>query len=77
MGWNHPGFAGSSGKPFPEQEQEAIDAIMQYATFRLGFPENKIILFAWSIGGYTAAFAAMNYPRVKAVILGQFNQEFY
>ena len=70
MGWNHPGFCGSSGKPFPEQEQQAIDAVMQYATFRLGFPEDKIILFAWSIGGYTASFAALNYPRVKAVILG-------
>jgi len=69
MGWNHPGFGGSTGKPFPDQEQEAIDAVMQYATFRLGFPQEKIILFAWSIGGYTASFAALNYPRVKAVIL--------
>jgi len=69
LGWNHPGFAGSNGTPFPDQEQHAIDAVMQYATFRLGFPEEKIILFAWSIGGYTASFAAMNYPRVRAVVL--------
>merc|ERR1719334_2067755 len=69
LGWNHPGFAGSNGTPFPAQEQEAIDAVMQYATHRLGFPEEKIILFAWSIGGYTTAFAALNYSRVRGVIL--------
>jgi len=69
LGWNHPGFAGSSGTPFPAQEQEAIDAVMQYATHRLGFPEEKIILFAWSIGGYTTGFAALNYSRVRGVIL--------
>ena len=71
LGWNHPGFAGSSGTPFPAQEQHAIDAVMQYATHRLGFPEDKIILFAWSIGGYTTAFAALNYSRVRGVILGE------
>jgi hypothetical protein len=25
IGWNHPGFAGSSGTPFPEEEQNAVD----------------------------------------------------
>lgn len=69
LGWNHPGFAGSNGTPFPDQEQHAIDAVLQYATYRLGFPEEKIILFAWSIGGYTTSFAAMNFPRARAVIL--------
>ena len=44
---------------------------MQYATHRLGFKEDKIILFAWSIGGYSAAFAALNYPNVRAVVLGE------
>nr|KAG5712462.1 hypothetical protein BaRGS_011436 [Batillaria attramentaria] len=29
----------------------------------------RIILFAWSIGGYSASWAAMNYPDVKFVIL--------
>jgi len=69
LGWNHPGFSGSSGTPFPDQEQHAIDAVMQYATQRLNFPPGSIILFAWSIGGYPATFAAMNYPEAKAVIL--------
>ncbi|KAK7505112.1 hypothetical protein BaRGS_00003682 [Batillaria attramentaria] len=69
LGWNHPGFGGSSGIPMPEAEQNAVDAVMQYAIHRLGFPPDRIILFAWSIGGYSASWAAMNYPDVKFVIL--------
>ncbi|XP_064616388.1 phosphatidylserine lipase ABHD16A-like [Liolophura sinensis] len=69
LGWNHPGFAGSSGVPFPENEQNAIDAVMQYAIHRLGFTPDNIVLFAWSIGGYPASWAAMNYPDVKGVVL--------
>ncbi|XP_060578398.1 phosphatidylserine lipase ABHD16A-like [Ruditapes philippinarum] len=69
IGWNHPGFAGSSGVPFPDQEQSAIDAVMQYSIHELGFTPDNIILYAWSIGGYTATWAAMNYPDVKFTIL--------
>ncbi|KAK7095408.1 hypothetical protein V1264_006820 [Littorina saxatilis] len=69
LGWNHPGFAGSSGAPYPDAEQKAIDAVMQYAISRLGFQPDRIVLFAWSIGGYSASWAAMNYPDVKHVIL--------
>ena len=29
VGWNHPGFGGSSGQPFPDQETNAIDAVVQ------------------------------------------------
>ncbi|ESO10188.1 hypothetical protein HELRODRAFT_185319 [Helobdella robusta] len=69
LGWNHPGFSGSTGLPLPDQEQNAIDAVMQYSINVLGFQPPDIILFAWSIGGYTASWAAMNYPDVKCVIL--------
>ncbi|XP_035429247.1 phosphatidylserine lipase ABHD16A isoform X2 [Spodoptera frugiperda] len=62
LGWNHPGFAGSSGLPYPSQEHNAIDAVMQYAINELGFRPENIILFGWSIGGYTATWAAVNYP---------------
>ncbi|KAJ8736852.1 hypothetical protein PYW07_000123 [Mythimna separata] len=68
LGWNHPGFAGSSGKPYPSQEHNAIDAVMQYAINELGFRPDHIVLFGWSIGGYTATWAAVNYP-VAALIL--------
>ncbi|VDI79217.1 Hypothetical predicted protein [Mytilus galloprovincialis] len=69
LGWNHPGFAGSSGAPLPDQEQSAIDSVIQYAIHKLGFMPDNIALFAWSIGGYSATWAAMNYPDISFVIL--------
>ncbi|KAJ2954001.1 hypothetical protein O0L34_g2214 [Tuta absoluta] len=68
LGWNHPGFAGSTGTPFPEAEQNAVDAVMQYAINQLGFQPESIVMFGWSIGGYTSAWAAATYP-VKGVVL--------
>ncbi len=49
------------GVPFPDQEENAIDVVMQYAIYKLGFQPENIALFAWSIGGYPATWAAMNY----------------
>lgn len=69
LGWNHPGFWGSTGIPLPSQEQNAIDAVMQYAIHRLDFKPESVILFAWSIGGYAATWAAMTYVDVRHVIL--------
>lgn len=69
LGWNHPGFASSTGRPYPSQEQNAIHAVMQFAEQKLGFKREEIILFGWSIGGYTASWAAMNYPDIKGLIL--------
>lgn len=56
------------GMPFPEQEQNAIDIVMQFAIHSLGFTPQNIVLFGWSIGGYTTSWAAMSYPDVKAVV---------
>ncbi|XP_026541220.1 protein ABHD16A isoform X1 [Notechis scutatus] len=69
LGWNHPGFAGSTGVPLPQNEANAMDVVMQYAIHRLGFLPEDIILYAWSIGGFTATWAAMSYSDVSAVIL--------
>ncbi|KAL0902191.1 hypothetical protein ABMA27_000121 [Loxostege sticticalis] len=68
LGWNHPGFAGSTGQPYPSQEHNAIDAVIQYAISELGFQPDDIVMYGWSIGGYTATWAAVNYP-VKGLIL--------
>ncbi|KOB70369.1 Protein BAT5, partial [Operophtera brumata] len=68
LGWNHPGFAGSTGLPYPRQEHCAIDAVMQYAILVLKFQPEQIVMFGWSIGGYSAAWAAGNY-HTKALIL--------
>ncbi|XP_032671121.1 phosphatidylserine lipase ABHD16A [Odontomachus brunneus] len=69
LGWNHPGFGGSTGAPYPNQEENAVDCIMRFAIEHLKFPETQIILYGWSIGGYTATWAAMNYPSVQSLIL--------
>ncbi|XP_066592600.1 phosphatidylserine lipase ABHD16A isoform X2 [Prorops nasuta] len=69
LGWNHPGFGCSTGAPYPIQEENAIDCIMRFAIDHLKFQEQQIILFGWSIGGYTATWAAMNYPSIKSLIL--------
>lgn len=69
IGWNHPGFEGSTGTPYPEQEQNAIDAIMQFAIYRLGFGVEDILLYGWSIGGYTTLWAASLYPDIKGVVI--------
>lgn len=69
LGWNHPGFGGSTGTPFPPQETNAVDTVMQFAILQLGFTPNQIILHGWSIGGFSASWVAMNYPDIKAVVL--------
>ncbi|VDM67473.1 unnamed protein product [Strongylus vulgaris] len=69
LGWNQPGFGQSSGLPFPNNTLAAADAVMQYAQTVLGFREEEIVLFGWSIGGYPASWLAANYPKVKGIIL--------
>ncbi|XP_069491220.1 phosphatidylserine lipase ABHD16A [Ambystoma mexicanum] len=69
LGWNHPGFAGSTGVPFPQNEANAMDVVIQYALSRLGFLIEDIVIYAWSIGGFTATWAAMSYPEISALVL--------
>ncbi|XP_064395904.1 phosphatidylserine lipase ABHD16A-like [Halichondria panicea] len=69
LGWNHPGFGDSSGLPFPAQELNAIDVVVRYAVTKLGFAFEDIVLYAWSIGGFSASCAAMSYPDIGAVVI--------
>ncbi|KZC04807.1 PREDICTED: abhydrolase domain-containing protein 16A isoform X2 [Dufourea novaeangliae] len=69
LGWNHPGYGSSTGAPYPLQEENAIDCVMRFAIEHLRFTEEQIILYGWSIGGYTATWAAMNYPSVRSLVL--------
>lgn len=41
------------GVPFPQNEANAMDVVVQFAVHRLGFQPQDIILYAWSIGGFT------------------------
>ncbi|XP_030640148.1 phosphatidylserine lipase ABHD16A [Chanos chanos] len=69
LGWNHPGFAGSTGVPFPQNEANAMDVVIQFAVHKLGFQLSDIVIYAWSIGGFTATWAVMSYPEIKSVVL--------
>lgn len=68
LGWNHPGFYGSSGTPYPEQETMAVDAVMQFAIHRLGFKLENIVVMGWSIGGFSATWLAMHYPDISGLV---------
>ena len=41
------------GVPFPQNEANAMDVVIQFAMQKLGFQLNDIIIYAWSIGGFT------------------------
>uniref|UniRef100_A0A3B4UMM8 Abhydrolase domain containing 16A, phospholipase n=1 Tax=Seriola dumerili TaxID=41447 RepID=A0A3B4UMM8_SERDU len=69
LGWNHPGFGGSTGVPFPQNEANAMDVVIQFAMHELGFQLTDIVIYAWSIGGFTASWAVMSYPEIQAVVL--------
>ncbi|RVE62829.1 hypothetical protein OJAV_G00161600 [Oryzias javanicus] len=69
LGWNHPGFADSTGVPFPQNEANAMDVVIQFAVHKLGFQLSDIIIYAWSIGGFTATWAVMSYPEIQSLVL--------
>ncbi|CAG2107773.1 unnamed protein product, partial [Medioppia subpectinata] len=69
LGWNHPGFGGSTGLPFPQNDINAIDVVIHFAVERLGFPLDSIIFFGWSIGGFPTSWAAQQYQDIKGVVL--------
>lgn len=46
-----------------------MDAVISYAIEELNFPVQDIILFGWSIGGYSTIYGAVRFPNVKGVIL--------
>ncbi|KAM8774552.1 ABHD16B [Rhynchonycteris naso] len=69
LGWNHPGFGGSTGEPFPQHDANAMDVVVKYALHRLHFPAADVVIYGWSIGGFTATWATMTYPELGALVL--------
>ena len=56
------------GQPYPMQEQAAIECVMNFAIEKLGFPVERVMLYGWSIGGYTATYAASNYSGINSLV---------
>lgn len=69
LGWNHPGFGGSTGAPFPQRDANAMDVVVKYALYRLHFPPAHVVVYGWSICGFTASWATMRYPELGALVL--------
>ncbi|XP_027562622.1 protein ABHD16B-like [Neopelma chrysocephalum] len=46
-----------------------MDVVVRFALQQLRFPPQKIIIYAWSIGGFTATWAAMSYPDLGGLVL--------
>lgn len=69
LGWNHPGFGGSTGAPYPDQEVAAVDVVVKFAMDRLQFAPKQIIMYGWSIGGFTAAWAGMRHPDIHGLVI--------
>ena len=42
---------------------------MHYALKKLRFPLNRIVIFAWSIGGYSACWTAVHYQDIRGLVL--------
>lgn len=68
LGWNHPGFYGSTGTPYPSQDKNAVMAVMEFALEKLNFDVKDIILNGWSIGAFASLTLAVKYD-VKGCIL--------
>lgn len=45
-----------------------MDAVVQFAINKLGFLPENILLFGWSIGGYSSLWASTQYPDIKGVV---------
>lgn len=69
LGWNHPGFGGSTGIPYPDQDVAAIDTVIKFALDKLSFSPSQIVLYGWSIGGFTATWAGMRHPNVHGLVI--------
>lgn len=69
LGWNHPGFGGSTGIPYPDQDVAAVDTVVKFAREKLSFSPDQIVLYGWSIGGFTASWAGMRHPDINGIVI--------
>lgn len=54
--------------PFPEQERNAMEAVLLFAMHQLDFDPASIRLFGWSIGGYPATWAGTQLPNIGGMV---------
>ncbi|KAM5246357.1 ABHD16B [Ctenodactylus gundi] len=69
LGWNHPGIGSRTGTPSPKHNANAMDIVIKYALYHLHFPPANVVVYGWSIGGFTASWATRTYPQLGALVL--------
>ncbi|MES1902652.1 MAG: Protein abhd16a, partial [Paramarteilia canceri] len=67
--FNRPGYGMSTGKPIPLNEMNSVKAIMEFVVNNLGYNQKSVILYGWSIGGFSASIASHLYPDVYGIIV--------
>lgn len=65
------------GSPYPAQEKTGIAVVVEFAIKKLGFSVEDIVLYGWSIGGYTTSWAAVNHPQLRGVVRFKKRLEFF
>lgn len=56
------------GVPFPQNEANAMDVVIQFAIHKLGFQLSDIVVYAWSIGGFTGTQRQEQYNPVSKTV---------
>jgi len=73
--FNRPGFGVSSGKPWPENEVNSVLAVMEFAQKYLKYNVADIIIYGWSIGGFSVSVAMNHFPNVYGMVIdGSFDE---
>lgn len=57
------------GVPFPQNEANAMDVVIQFAVHKLGFQLSDIVVYAWSIGGFTGRKILEGKKTIKSIRL--------
>ena len=57
------------GYPGTLSEINSIDAVLRYAIEELHFSVDNIVIFSWSIGGYSGCWIAVNYQNIRGLVL--------
>ncbi|XP_012583627.1 PREDICTED: abhydrolase domain-containing protein 16B [Condylura cristata] len=69
LGWHHPAFGGGTDAPSPWRDANAVDVVVKYALQCLQFPPAHVVVYGWSVGGFTATWATKAYPELGALVL--------
>lgn len=74
--FDYPGYGVSEGTTNEKNVYAAIEAVMKYATEKLGYPQEKIILVGFSLGTAAMVHLAEQYKVAALVLIAPFTSFF-